>query len=113
MDKKILPEKIIEKILVDEIRKAGGKAYKWVSPGNIGVPDRIVIWPCGFISFIELKKHGGKTTKIQDKQIETLRGFDMDARVVKGLQGLADYFSSECQRDAVERIEQRLDRGER
>ena len=110
---KILPESTIEKILVDEVRKAGGKAYKWVSPGNIGVPDRIVIWPCGFISFIELKKHGEKTTKIQDKQIETLRGFDMDARVVIGLQGLADYFSRECQWDAVERIEQRLDRGER
>ena len=110
---KILPESTIEKILVDEVRKAGGKAYKWVSPGNTGVPDRIVIWPCGFISFIELKKHGEKTTKIQDKQIETLRGFDMDERVVIGLQGLADYFSSECQWDAVERIEQRLDRGER
>ena len=38
-------EKDIEKILVAEVRKLGGRAYKWVSPGNDGVPDRIVIFP--------------------------------------------------------------------
>lgn len=32
-------EKDIEKILVAEVRKLGGRAYKWVSPGNDGVPD--------------------------------------------------------------------------
>ena len=31
-------EKEIEKKLVDGIRKLGGRAYKWVSPGNDGVP---------------------------------------------------------------------------
>ena len=38
-------EKDIEKILVNEVKKLGGRAYKWVSPGNDGVPDRIVILP--------------------------------------------------------------------
>ena len=38
-------EKEIEKILVTEVKKLGGKAYKFVSPGNSGVPDRIVIFP--------------------------------------------------------------------
>ena len=35
-------EKEIEKILVLEVKKLGGRAYKWISPGNDGVPDRCV-----------------------------------------------------------------------
>ena len=42
--KKIL-EKDIEKYLRDEIKKVGGIAYKFVSPGNSGVPDRLVLLP--------------------------------------------------------------------
>lgn len=32
-------ERDIERILVDEVRRLGGRAYKWTSPGNAGVPD--------------------------------------------------------------------------
>ena len=38
-------EKEIEKILVTGVKKLGGRAYKCASPGNDGVPDRIVILP--------------------------------------------------------------------
>ena len=48
-------EKDIEKILVNGVKDVGGRAYKWVSPGNNGVPDRIVILPEGRIVFVELK----------------------------------------------------------
>ncbi|MFR1871644.1 MAG: VRR-NUC domain-containing protein, partial [Coprococcus sp.] len=34
-----MSEKEIEKLLVQEVKKLGGRAYKWVSPGNNGVPD--------------------------------------------------------------------------
>ena len=36
-------EREIEKKLVDGVRKLGGRAYKFVSPGNDGVPERIVL----------------------------------------------------------------------
>ena len=52
-------ESEIEKKLVREIRKMGGMAYKFVSPGNTGVPDRIVILP-GVITFVELKTETGR-----------------------------------------------------
>lgn len=48
-------EKEIEKILVQEVKKLGGRAYKWVSPGNNGVPDRIIIFPGQMPIFTELK----------------------------------------------------------
>lgn len=53
-------EKEVEQYLVSEVRKAGGKAYKFVSPGNTGVPDRIAVFPGGKIYFVELKAPGGK-----------------------------------------------------
>ena len=50
-----MQEKEIEKILVAEVKKLGGRAYKWVSPGNDGVPDRIVVFPNRKPIFVELK----------------------------------------------------------
>ena len=54
-------EKEIEKILVQEVKKLGGRAYKWVSPGNNGVPDRIIIFPGQMPIFAELKTDSGKS----------------------------------------------------
>lgn len=65
-------EKSIEEYLRDQVRKTGGKAYKFVSPGNAGVPDRLVMLPGGDLFFVELKAPGGKTTKLQDKRIKEL-----------------------------------------
>ena len=50
-----MKERDIEVLLRDGVKQLGGKAYKWVSPGNAGVPDRIVILPGGKVIFVELK----------------------------------------------------------
>lgn len=44
----------VEKYLVDEIEKIGGTAYKFVSPGRLGVSDRIVCYK-GIVVFVEVK----------------------------------------------------------
>ncbi|MCM1441454.1 MAG: VRR-NUC domain-containing protein [Roseburia sp.] len=51
-------ESAFEKKLCDHIKSLGGKAYKWVSPGTRGVPDRIAILPGGKVIFIEVKRPG-------------------------------------------------------
>lgn len=56
------------------VKRAGGKAYKFVSPGNSGVPDRLVILPGGKAGFVELKQEGKKPTGLQRKQIHDLLG---------------------------------------
>lgn len=58
-------EKDIEKRLVREVKKLGGLCLKWVSPGNSGVPDRIVLMPGGKAIFVELKRPGGKEGALQ------------------------------------------------
>lgn len=72
-------ESTIETYLRDEVRKAGGRAYKFVSPGNDGVPDRLVCFPGGRVVFVELKAPGKKPTTLQRLQQRALidRGFSV------------------------------------
>lgn len=86
-------EKDIEKILVNEVRKLGGRAYKWVSPGNDGVPDRIVILPGRPPIFVELKTETGKLSALQGVQITRLRELGQDVRILKGIQEVRDFLS--------------------
>lgn len=86
-------EKDIEKILVNEVRKQGGRAYKWVSPGNDGVPDRIVFLPGRPPVFVELKTETGKLSALQEVQITRLRELGQDVRVLKGIQEVRDFLA--------------------
>lgn len=61
-------ERNIEAYLRDKASGAGGRAYKFVSPANSGVPDRIVMLPGGRIAFVELKAPGKKATPLQVNQ---------------------------------------------
>lgn len=66
-------ERAIEEKLRIESQKRGGLAMKFVSPGLVGVPDRIVVLPQGRIGFVELKAPGEKPRKIQVRRMEQLR----------------------------------------
>lgn len=68
-----MEENRMENYLINHVEKLGGKAYKWVSPGIIGVPDRIVLLPGGKIFFVELKAPGKKPRKIQEFRLKELR----------------------------------------
>lgn len=65
-------EKEIEVYLRDQVKKAGGKAYKFESPGNDGVPDRLIIFPGNQIFFVEVKAPGKKPRPLQVKQMNYL-----------------------------------------
>ena len=67
-----LRERDIEKKLMQAVRKAGGLALKFVSPGLAGVPDRLVLMPKGRVCFVELKAPGQKMRPLQRKRKEML-----------------------------------------
>ena len=89
-------ERDIEKILVNEVKKLGGRAYKWVSPGNDGVPDRIVILPGLRPVFVELKTEKGRLSAIQRVQIERLKKMKQDVSVLYGESQVRD-FLEDCE----------------
>lgn len=86
-----MKEKDIEMILRNEIRNLGGRAYKWASPGNDGVPDRIVVLPGVPPIFVELKNERGKLSALQEVQIKRLRELGQDVRVLRGLKETTDF----------------------
>jgi hypothetical protein len=58
----------------EKIKKAGGVAFKFVSPGYSGVTDRLVLIPGGTVVFVELKD-GNKSLSALQVQFEKLIKF--------------------------------------
>lgn len=69
----------------------GCLTYKFTSPGNVGVPDRIVVLPDGSVIFVELKTDVGVLSKAQELQIARLRSNNAVVTVVKGMAGADDF----------------------
>ncbi|MEQ1975016.1 VRR-NUC domain-containing protein [Xenorhabdus sp. SGI240] len=83
-------EDVIERHLVIEVKKAGGIAYKFVSPGRRGVPDRIVVLPNGRVIFVECKAPGEKPRPDQLREHERLRALGQEVVVLdsKNVEGI-------------------------
>lgn len=65
-------ESVIERKFTLEVKKRGGLAVKFVSPGFDGVPDRLVFFPGGRLAFVELKAPGKKMRPLQLKRARQL-----------------------------------------
>ncbi len=76
-------EKVVETYLREQAKSLGGKAYKCVSPGNDGMPDRMVCLPVERIAFVETKAPGKTSAPLQKKKHAELRamGFKVYADV--------------------------------
>ncbi|ASJ54217.1 nuclease [Brevibacillus formosus] len=92
-------ESALERRLVREVEKIGGKAPKWVSPGNRGVPDRLVILPNGRTVYVEMKAPGEPLEPLQEKWAKTLRKLGHSVYKIDSNSGI-DQFIAEVSRDA-------------
>lgn len=77
-------ESEIESYLVKSVKDKKGICMKWTSPGNAGVPDRIVIFPGGDVYFVELKAEGKKEnlSPLQRIFLNKLKNLNCDVRVI-------------------------------
>lgn len=66
-------ESKLEHRLVSEVTRIGGRAPKWTSPGNRGVPDRLVILPGGRTIYVEMKSPGKPLEPLQVRWAKILR----------------------------------------
>lgn len=94
-------ERQINKLLVDLVRAHGGKAYKWISPGNNGVPDRLVVMPGGKIYMVEVKAFRGKISARQNLVQAELRSLGCDVRVVRRYSDVIEFVKEVSGQDAV------------
>ena len=95
-----MKESQIEKYLVRKVREKGGLCYKFTSPGNPGVPDRIVITPDGRTIYVELKTDIGRLANIQKWQRSEMEKRGADVRVLFGMDAVKE-FLREVFADAV------------
>jgi len=77
-------ERDIEQALVDAVESEGGICWKWVSPGRVGVPDRIVVLR-GRVVFVELKAPGEKLRPEQERRHADLRRAGADVITIDTL----------------------------
>lgn len=84
-------EREVENHLREEVKRLGGVAFKFVSPGNDGVPDRLVCLPGGRVAFIELKAPGKKPTPLQVRQMERLQELGFSAMVLDSIEAVDEF----------------------
>lgn len=87
-----LSEHDIEQYLFDSAEKHDALCYKFVSPMNSGVPDRIVILN-GWTVFVELKAPGKKPRKLQNKVIAMMRKRNASVYVIDSKELVDELFN--------------------
>jgi hypothetical protein len=75
-------EKEIELHLAKAVKKMGGRAVKFISPGFDGMPDRLVLMPGGKCGFVEVKAPGKKPRALQLVRLEMLKDLGFKAYVL-------------------------------
>lgn len=86
----------IERALARQVKKMGGMAVKFVSPGLDGVPDRIVLLPNGKMAFVELKAPGKKLRALQEKRKKQLEKLGFPVYVIDGLEQIGGVLNEIC-----------------
>lgn len=89
-------EKVIERHLAVAVKKLGGMAVKFVSPGLAGVPDRIILLPGGKMAFVELKATGKKLRALQEKRKRQLEALGFPVYVIDGLEQIGGVLDEIC-----------------
>ena len=89
-------ENVIERQLAMAVKKMGGMAVKFVSPGLDGVPDRIVLLPDRKIAFVELKALGKKPRPLQEKRRRQLEALGFPVYVIDGVEQIGGVLDDIC-----------------
>lgn len=89
-------ENVIERQLAMAVKKMGGMAVKFVSPGLDGVPDRIVLLPERKMAFVELKAPGKKLRALQEKRKRQLETLGFPVYVIDGVEQIGGVLDEIC-----------------
>ena len=89
-------EKAIEKKLVQEVKKIGGLALKFVSPGFNGAPDRLILLAKAKIAFVEVKAPGEQPRKLQLRRHKQLRSLGFQVYVLDNEEQIGGIIDAIC-----------------
>ena len=89
-------EKYVEQRLIKAVRRSGGLALKFVSPGFNGVPDRLLLFTGGRAAFAEVKAPGQKPRPLQVHRMEQLRRLGFKAFVIDDVNQIGGMIDEIC-----------------
>ena len=89
-------EKEIEMQLMKAVKKMGGRAVKFMSPGFDGMPDRLVLLPGGKCGFVEVKAPGKKPRALQVVRHEMLRAWGFKVYVADAKEQIEEIINDIC-----------------
>ena len=89
-------EKLIEQNLVQAVRRMGGLAPKFTSPGWAGAPDRLVLLPGGLLAFVEVKAPGKTLRPLQVKRKGQLEALGFRVYVIDRLEQIGGVLDEIC-----------------
>tara|TARA_R110002126_G_scaffold15506_4_gene63487 strand:+ start:90 stop:365 length:276 start_codon:yes stop_codon:yes gene_type:complete len=84
-------ENTVETYLDEEIKKLGGRTYKWT--GQRGVPDRLIILNSKTY-FREIKTLDGVVSPEQKREIARMRTHEVDVDVLFGKTGVDEFIKN-------------------
>ena len=91
-----LIENDVERYLIKRVKAVNGLCLKFVSPGNAGVPDRLIIWPNGRVVFVELKRDANHHPRpLQLRWHRVIRSKQVDVYVLHSKQEVDGFIKKE------------------
>jgi len=86
-----MQESNLEKTFRLKVKKYGGKAFKFTSPGKRGVPDRLVLLPEGRAIFVEMKAPGKPLEPLQKKRANELRALGFKVYKIDSISDIENF----------------------
>lgn len=77
-------EQQVQTKLIKELEAKGYYVIKLVKTNKNGIPDLIAIPPNSDVEFIEVKRHDGKPSKLQEYRIKELKNHGIKAIIFYG-----------------------------
>ena len=94
-------ESEVEKKLCKRVKEElHGRAFKFVSPGQNGVPDRIILVPMGRIYFVETKAPGKKLRRLQEWVAAEIRRLGFEVIRIDTI-GKVEMFIHQVKKDGI------------
>ena len=87
------PEGRVENYLIKRAKQENFLHYKFTSPSNNGVPDRVIIGH-GLTVFVELKAPGETPRKLQDVVMADMRAHGADVHAIDTKDGIDELFET-------------------
>jgi hypothetical protein len=91
-------EVLLEQHLVREVERVGGRAPKWVSPGQRGVPDRLVILPGGRTVYVEMKSPGKPLNPLQERWAKILQSLGHEVYKIDSVDAIERFIQEVIQK---------------